>query len=292
MKKYIIVYHDDLDGRCSAFLTMKALDGFDFHLIPKNYESEIKLPENPWDYDGIIILDYVPSDTDFRTFRSLWCDGKIIWIDHHISGEDMWEKYNMLSGKRVDGTAACELTWNYFNPRKSMPVFVKFIGNCDTWNFSFYGDDSIHFCEYMNSMVKDSSPRSLIWKMMFAAPDIWHEYVEEGRIIRQAKINRLRSTIRKISYEDTIDGIKFLVCNYSEAETISDMCHMMMHEMGYEASMCWYLKDRGDKLIRMFSARSISGGDIDVSKIAKKRGGGGHKHAAGWKMENSKIDEM
>lgn len=50
---------------------------------------------------------------------------------------------------------------------------------------------------------------------------------------------------------------------------------------GYEIGLAWF--ERGDG-ITQFSLRSLKGGDVDVSAIAKSHGGGGHQSAAGFQV--------
>jgi oligoribonuclease NrnB/cAMP/cGMP phosphodiesterase (DHH superfamily) len=63
----------------------------------------------------------------------------------------------------------------------------------------------------------------------------------------------------------------------------SDACHILAQGEPFAA----YYYDLGDD--RMFGLRSAEDGE-DVSKIAGHYGGGGHKHAAGFKLEGFNID--
>ena len=60
---------------------------------------------------------------------------------------------------------------------------------------------------------------------------------------------------------------------------LSDTLHKAL-EQHPEAPYAVGYFDLPDK--RIYSLRSRSGSDVDVSEIAKRNGGGGHKHAAGF----------
>ena len=74
----------------------------------------------------------------------------------------------------------------------------------------------------------------------------------------------------------TIDGLTAGIAN---AQYIS--CSEIGHELANESQVgiTWF--ERGDGVIQ-FSLRSV--GDIDVSAIAKRRNGGGHKNASGFQL--------
>ena len=55
----------------------------------------------------------------------------------------------------------------------------------------------------------------------------------------------------------------------------------MLVKYSVELAACWYVDGEG---VARFSLRSRSGSDIDVAKIAKDLGGGGHKNAAGFSI--------
>lgn len=59
--------------------------------------------------------------------------------------------------------------------------------------------------------------------------------------------------------------------------------------LGYEIGMAWF--ERGDG-ITQFSLRSLKGGDVDVSAIAKSYGGGGHASASGFQLNLSEGRQL
>ncbi|WP_272872913.1 DHHA1 domain-containing protein, partial [Vibrio anguillarum] len=81
-------------------------------------------------------------------------------------------------------------------------------------------------------------------------------------------------------YESVIAGylVPTLNCNYMFA---SDTGNIMAIGVPFSATY----QETGDRI--KYSLRSVEDGGIDVSEIAAKFGGGGHKHAAGFSIKKS-----
>jgi len=62
---------------------------------------------------------------------------------------------------------------------------------------------------------------------------------------------------------------------------ISDTLHMALEKYPSARYAVGYFDLPGK---RIYSLRSRQGSEVDVSEIAKRHGGGGHKHAAGFSV--------
>ena len=140
MKKFTIIYHNDLDGHCSGAIAKQYLADnnplAEFQLIEASYSNvpDIVAIDSA---SIVFVLDYAFDDpNDFQQLIDKVAS--VTWIDHHKSAI---EKYNdldtQLKGVRQVGVAACELTWQYFYARTSeLPSIVFYIGDMDVWKFS------------------------------------------------------------------------------------------------------------------------------------------------------------
>jgi oligoribonuclease NrnB/cAMP/cGMP phosphodiesterase (DHH superfamily) len=285
-RKYIVIYHDDLDGRCSAYIFRKFFNNNYIRFIPYTYGDKLDLmcSENKGDY--LYILDVSLKEEELEKCKKIYTNEhevvKIVWIDHHKSGIELWQKNQHIHGFREDGVAACELTWKWFFPNKEMPTFIKMIADRDVWNFSFYGDNTIWFFEYFDTI--HNKPKSAIWDFLYddfknKCNTTLNNFIERGKLLRYSKLRNLGLLIEKLSYETTIDKYKCLIMNHSDYGSASDLLHLMM-DLGYDVAISYKIKGVGNKLLVDYNIRSRN--DVDCSKIAQKRGGGGHKYAAGW----------
>jgi len=144
------------------------------------------------------------------------------------------------------------------------------IGDYDVWRFEF-GDSTKYF--HLGLMTKDIRPWSSDWHDMSSEATI-ADIRKSGEII--AKFNNIRnsSARKRFGYVAEFEGMKCYILNtcHKGSDQASDeldiydavvvFCHDGEH---YEASI--------------YSEKH------DVSKIAEKYGGGGHKGAAGFRFD-------
>lgn len=111
-------YHNDLDGKCSAFWVQQKENMNSEDLIECDYGARkadlscVKKDEKVW------IVDYSIDPNDMEKLSKI--TKKVVWIDHHITAIDKYNNFSFkIPGLRVNGVAACELTWHYINFPKS-----------------------------------------------------------------------------------------------------------------------------------------------------------------------------
>lgn len=280
VKKCLVIYHNDLDGQCSAAIAGRMLSNYyKMYYVKAQWGEPLDLPNIYVGFHKLCIVDFSLEEKMMDSMIKIFGINNIVWIDHHISKSDMYKKYKDVPGFRIDGTAACELTWSYFFDMTKMPIFIKWIGDRDLWKYN-YGDDTRWFCEYMS--YKDTTPESIMWTFLFEENNFKH-YLNKGRVLRGARIFRLRQVIENNVYESIIDGIKCMKINYSDGQNISDVAHIMLTEYDYNIAWVYFYKVIDGKYIEINSLRSKNG--VDVSGIAKSKGGGGHRLAAGWSQK-------
>jgi uncharacterized protein len=166
------------------------------------------------------------------------------------------------------------------NPR---PWYVDYVEDRDLWNWKL--PNSREVCAYLGTLPFEFSEwdkldhldKSTVLRLGQGALAHINHYVREA--VKQAQIGKLR-----IPWQEggaTLRQHKVAVLNVPYLN-----CSEVGNELAKTAdfSLTWF--ERGDG-ITQFSLRSI--GDFDVSEIAKKYGGGGHKNAAGFQMEYSKA---
>lgn len=282
MKKLraIVYYHDDMDGKCSAAIVKKAVEfRAELEFIPLQYDDEIELPKDIWSYWRVYILDFTLPEIQMDELCTLFPREDVIWIEHHISQLKKYEeKYSHFSGARKDGVAACELTWKYmYGEFNKIPQSVKYIADRDLWKID--NEDIMYFYEWLINSMGD--PRDTLWDFLFSNKKIAEGTIERGKLLRDARINQMKKDINSLGYEDEIDGHKCFSVNYSSYESISDAGHFICDELGYDVAWIYYYKENSEgKLVQINGLRSND--NVDVSEIAAKRGGGGHKKAAGF----------
>jgi len=262
-------YHNDLDGRCAgaivkrfAILSQQEEEKY----IEMEYSDEVNL-DNIKPDETIYIVDFSFKPEIME--KILEKTKNIIWIDHHKTILQ-YEYSQKLKGLRDINYSGCELTWMYLNPHLPFPEAVKFIGDRDKWAWQ-YGRDTAFFC--MGLMIEYTQPEGLIWDRLLHQHSqlVVNEIINQGKICMRFRDNLCEDYANKYGFETEFEGYKcFALGIYmfgSEA----------FGNRFYHYDICISYEFLGDKwIVSLYSER------VDVSKIAKKYGGGGHTRAAGF----------
>lgn len=194
-------------------------------------------------------------------------------IDHHVSNGDAIKCVaDCLYDINHSGSV---LTWKYFHPQKPVPWLLRHIEDYDIWKFKLKNtkeitafldatDFDFKLWDKISCDLEDSKKRK--------------KYIEMGKIIlkyRKRVISKLLGQADKVNFKN----YKALAVNSPILQ--SELGNLMI-EKGYQVSIIWYQKNGR----RNFSLRS--NGNVDVSKIAEKLGGGGHKAASGFSLSIKK----
>lgn len=260
-------YHNDLDGRCAGAIIFRALgDRLLGDYIEVDYKDSIDVDAIKKDED-IFIVDFSFKPEVME--QVLKITNNIIWIDHHKTADEY--KYSQeIKGLRITEDkkfAGCELTWMYFYPDKKMPTFVKLIGDRDKWAWKF-GKETAYFC--LGMQLYPHQPQDEIWEEL---PDVEmvHHIQNRGKTCEEFRDNFCKDYVDSYGFETEFEGYKcFALGLYmfgSEA----------FGERFKQYDICLSYVFLGDKWqVGLYSET------VDVSIIAKKYGGGGHKGAAGF----------
>jgi len=280
MLKVIVYYHDDMDGKCSAAIVKYAYgDLAEIKFVPLMYDDNIELPIDIWNYNRVYILDFTLPERQMDELCTLFARTDVVWIEHHISALRKYEeKYSHFEGIRKDGLAASELTWKFmYGKDVKLPQSVKYISDRDLWKL----DDTnvLYFYEWMSSNV--SNPYDDWWGRLFLKDEIDNEIIERGQVLRNARLKQMRKDIRRLGYEEELDGYTAFKVNYSSFESVSDAGHYICERLGYDIGWIYYIKKNNEgNFVKIHALRSQE--HVDVSEIAVKYGGGGHKNASGF----------
>jgi oligoribonuclease NrnB/cAMP/cGMP phosphodiesterase (DHH superfamily) len=302
-------YHNDLDGKAAAFCVhawvgIKEGDDGDWqeaHFIPINYDQPFPF-ETIERGEQIWIVDYSISPDEMRKLLAITPD--VTWIDHHKTAIEKYADFETpIRGIRRDGQAGCVLAWKYihwwtargegkedFSRDESgtlpVPRCILLTGDRDTWTWK-YGDETKYF--YAGSQLYDTEPDSAFWWHCMAHETqpregtgnaeagekgrrFWEKLLLRGETIEAYKRQFYKELAESIGYEVGFEGCRCLAINV--ARVSSDVFGELMDD--YEILLPHYHAGK------MWTVSLYTNQDIDVSKIAVKYGGGGHKQAAGF----------
>lgn len=271
-------YHGDADGITAGFWVSyftKNTNANDY--IEINYDKVF-----PFDLIGkdeeVYIVDYSIPPTEME--KLLGITNNVIWIDHHKTAIEKYKDFTReIKGLRYDGVAGCVLTWmwfkGYIEPSAELecevPTFTRYIGDYDVWAFR-YGVDTKWFHTAFNA--KNYTPTDPRMKNLLFSYTV-EQMCLDGGVMESYKNGWSKDYCKAFGFERDFEGHAAYVLNLGLAGADSFA--------GIDV-------DKYDLLIScVYDGQkwkySLRSSKIDVSEIAKKYGGGGHRGAAGFISE-------
>lgn len=279
----LVLYHSaDYDGIasgliCEKFLKLRGntvkLEGWDYGKPVPKVDSLV---------DEIYMVDI--------TIPELMDDPRLIWIDHHKTS--IAEYNERARGYRIDGVAACRLCWQWFTcendlPKKEdyvdrkveEPITVRLLGEYDVWD---HRDEHTQPLQLGLRTYKEF-PTGLL---NMAEYKLFTEVLNRGELVFDYERSIRRSYVKKM-FELNFEGIKFLALNAAQGNSLSFSEHKELEK--YDALFFFrYNGEARNWMISLYSNTKCPK-DIDLSVIAKKYGGGGHKGACGFTVADINL---
>jgi oligoribonuclease NrnB/cAMP/cGMP phosphodiesterase (DHH superfamily) len=271
-----IFFHTDDDGRSSAaILDLYLAEEPVFHPINYNHEfpfEEIKKK------DKVFIVDFsLQKDGDWEKLMKI--TKNIVWIDHHQSAIEKTEgtPVEELEGIREVGRSGCELTWEYCFKEDVLPEIIHRVGRFDVWDMEAYGEEETE-AFMCGLMLYDTDPTSENWEKWIEQPELIDEIIDKGYIAKAYRDKFNSDYLESFGFEATLDGYSAYCCNTART---GSLVFNSINKKDYDILVIFVWD--GEKW--NFSVFSVKD-KIDCSKICEKYGGGGHKGAAGFKIDS------
>jgi nanoRNase/pAp phosphatase (c-di-AMP/oligoRNAs hydrolase) len=194
-------------------------------------------------------------------------------IDHHLTAAQELEGVIRNDGV-VDGIfdmekSGCLLTWEWFFKNRPPPPALLAVNDRDLWRFELPWTREIFVA--LTSYPYDFAS----WDTLMGA-DRFESLRQDGVALSRKQQKDIAEIVAAGSHLITIAGHTVPACNVP-SPWASDAGHLLAQ--GHPFAACFWID--GEQIA--FSLRSTPDG-LDVSEIAKRFGGGGHQHAAGFKL--------
>jgi len=264
-----VIYHKNCsDGFGAAWAAHEFLK-HQAEYLPAQYENidfVYKLKNRT-----IAVLDF---SFDEATIKKIISNGnKICIIDHHKTAE----RIRHLPNVHIDSThSGAILAWNFFHPAKDPPEFLLYIEDRDLWKWKM--EKSSEF-----SIVFQDVPKKFENYSKFKSYNKIKETIKTGEQLKSYQFSLIkRISSRHINTKWNGTNIKIVNSPILQSEIGNFL------SSDSSAALIWYKNYQANKII--VSLRSK--GDLDVSKIAERFNGGGHKNAAGFTLDlNQNLEE-
>ncbi len=282
--KTICIYHKNcFDGICSAWVISKKYPNAEF--MPMNYGDSLDWLTQGWNQgiyessDRLIIVDFsFPRNTMISLSEMFIGDYRfengILVLDHHKTAQANCEGLSFCKFDMNESGAS--LAWKHFFG-DDIPYLVRYIKDRDLWLFK--EDES----EAVNSYIQSFPMAIENYEMLHEQLDLetgTDKAIENGKSILRYKQTMIQAICKNAAFDK--DGIPTVNTSILFSEVGHELCKMFPSKPYSQ----YYFDRLGDNT-RQWGLRSI--GDFDVSEVAKKHGGGGHKNAAGWQHSLSEL---
>jgi hypothetical protein len=165
------------------------------------------------------------------------------------------------------------IAWDFLHPGKEPPALLRHIQDRDLWKFELEGTRETQAAVF-------SYPYDFeVWDRLVAMDP--QELRRDGEAIERKHFKDIREFIDAAAGRMELAGHDVPALNAPYFWS-SDAGHIMA--AGEPFAVCYWDTPGG----RVYSLRSSDGG-VDVSEIAKRFGGGGHRNAAGFKLPPGEL---
>jgi hypothetical protein len=298
MKTTVIHHSADFDGIfcreiARKFLPEAELIGWDWADPKIPAESFVPFSTG----EPVYILDLSPG-----CFSGTIPVQNLIWIDHHKSAIDEWS--GAIPGYRIDGVAACRLAWQWFQccdgnwpaPRSSAmapagvlpmiqdyknrtvnePIAVRLAGEYDIW------DKRDPNAELFQHGLRSQELRPADWGWLLSLEDpfnVVETLLRSGTAVQYAQKRQDEFVAKNRSFDVKWEGLNFMAIN---AVRCNSQTFEAATRPDHDALMGFYWNG---KVWNVSLYHAPHRKDLDLSAIATKYGGGGHKGACGFRVD-------
>lgn len=266
----LVIYHADcLDGFCAAFMVWRCLyrDGADY--LPMQYGS----PAPDVAGRDVLVLDFSFPRAALLEMKRAAKSMRV--FDHHkTAAEDCkgfdWCEFDMAK-------CGARIVWDWLrrtgaNHMKltNEPGFLAYIEDRDLWA------KKIPHADLVTTALRCRPWTFQAWSDLANTFDV-SRLLTEGTAIQSFK-DRLIAAAVSSALEVDVAGHKVMGANVSSIDIISEVGHALAQGRPFAAV---YFTANGKTI---WNLRSTKEG-LDVSVIAKRFGGGGHRNAAGFVLD-------
>lgn len=268
-KTTYILYHGNCpDGFGAAWAAWKALGTGATYLPVQHHEPMPELNDGA----AVYIVDFSYDAPRLESLAARM--RRVVVLDHHKSAQAALAGLPTIEALARDGgklgvrfemdKSGAVLAWEHFHPDQPVPQLLRYVQDRDLWRFTLPHSRAI-------TMALSSHPLDFsVWDALDlealrrdGEPLLRHQDIQVQRLIERAFWRELGGhTIPVVNTPLFPSSVGNRLC-----------------EVFPEAPFAACYSDAGpDK--RIWQLRSV--GDFDVSEVAVRLGGGGHKNAAGF----------
>jgi len=242
--------------------------------VPRGHDDRIRVD----DYEGDLVtyVDIAPQNDELCALSEL--AESVIILDHHVSSRERFEsdpdaRYAVSGPEhtvRFDlHHSGAVLAWQHFLPDRPAPELLHYVEDQDLWNWKLPRSREI------NAAIASYPRRFETWSEL--AGRSAEELARQGEPILRSNQMEVERVVND-AFPVTVDGRRVEAANASHNR--SSVGHELALRAAYGVPCGCVFRVIGDRVfVTLYSV-----GEHDVSEVAARYGGGGHRNAAGFNV--------
>ncbi|MEO8169467.1 MAG: DHHA1 domain-containing protein [Oxalobacteraceae bacterium] len=267
LKNIVVIYHAPCpDGFAAAYAAWRKF-GDNATYLPaghgQNFDVNLAGKE-------VYMLDFSLKRTQVEI---IFAQAKSFYIlDHHKTAQ---EDLADLSYATFDmHRSGAGLAWDYFHPSEPRPSLINFVEDRDLFAWK-YKEKTEYFTSNLDTLPYDFNAWHQVAELDQHPEDL-ARFIEVGRQMSE-KFQWAARTLAELAEPVEFHG--YIAGRVNLPSLFTTDVGSYIYETNGTLALLWRIE--GGKLyVSMRSAKNV-----DVSAIAKQYGGGGHKNAAGFKLD-------
>jgi len=272
MKNVVITHKDCFDGFTAYWVAIGKLGRTNADYYFMNYN------DNPWDLpiegNNVLVFDFSFKRHIMEAFKLKAHSFRV--FDHHKTAMAECEGLDYCTFDLNKSGAM--LAWDHFHPEQEPPDLVKYVQDYDLWTFKLEKSKEV------NAAIMSYEKTWENWDMLASRVQYAKNLmIELGEVaLRKEKI--ADDIILEKATTMVVDGSRVPMVN----TCLPGNSALDKLRTGHPFAAAYYFKPNGAIKV---SLRSTDAGR-DVSEVAKKYGGGGHRNAASFDCEMVQFMEF
>jgi oligoribonuclease NrnB/cAMP/cGMP phosphodiesterase (DHH superfamily) len=263
MKKRLVIYHDRcVDGFTAAWAIWCRFGDHDTEYLPANHGDAAPSVRGR----DVYIVDFsYPREVLIDMHREA---RELLVLDHHRTARVELEglSYALFDMER----SGAGMTWDYFHGADTRPWLIDYVEDRDLWRFKLSGSKQVN--AWIGAQTRT---RFLDWTWLLQ--EGMAKASEQGAAVLRyvdRYVEEMSVQAREVYTEHSPQPVPVINAPYIN---ISELLQHLAKDKPFAVG--WFERNDG---VFQYSLRSSATSDVDVSEVAKKYGGGGHKNAAGF----------
>lgn len=281
----LVIAHGNCPDGLGAAWAARKMHGDNIEYYFESYGSE-KYPDVTG--KNVLMVDFAYKSPEIMNDLNSKANSMLL-LDHHKTAKEILEGKIDCDHIFDMNRSGARMAWDFFFPKRKAPNLIAYIEDRDLWKWEFR--ESREYLAALNSYPQTFETYDWVFSLDNDNDDYYglEDFMSEGRAIVRCQKQMVENAVKKAAKGLLIapdgENYKCSFLNSATLELVSDIGHELAKESGI--GLVWGYSHKDSKM--HCSLRSI--GEIDVSKIANKFGGGGHRNASGFEFKG-KIEDM